>query len=1264
MRDIPNTAASIKGASGLAHRVALLVKFDSGDYCYTSDGWDPGFSSGTTLRQRVSQWGGMNAVLESSNPTAFAQAQFQVTILDPDGELYAKWEDEQFQRREVTLYWAVFTPGEAEPTYQDSVLIMQGVIVPPVAWSEGSRELALEVTDLSVRYETLVGVRATIDDFPAIGEDYEGSIVPLIYGTPDMVRPIYVNGGIEAKLVNPIYGNTASPDPTTDIAVDDAERFPQGVHRLYMVGRELFEAQFDGNYGTTAVRSVDIYTGTTTAASTGSCTLRDAGLLPETDATYPINCFVGFDIIMEMTGTPGVGDAGFLYWLQYTVQQHLSLPAYANQGVGFGDEQAQRVIRFAKAQSTIEWNRPFVVETSIFDDGAGGWDVDGFQLRIGTGVEYTIGTVAKEHMPGDRVFLWHPTATAYDPGTTTWPLQDYLVGMGECTVRQVYVHGYLYKPRTLYLLHATAFIGAPSSVTALAEQWLQTPEASRTEPVDDWIPLRGDLWETDTITIDGQTVTRLRMKCRPTWLVDYVCTTDDIRVDVTGPTDAGGSVIQNPAEVIEDIFARYGGYASTRGLEGLWKIDETSGPVAEDSADDHDGRRTDLVRWHPDAGRIDGAAEFDPSMNYCLQSSHLAIDGAGNPWTHVAITVAAQQIPGLYGTMLDLLTLTGAVGYAQQSFAGGTLPADGDATVSAVFAEDTALDVTLRCRDTTMPADRASAIFRWVGGDLTVLAALVGTPYVENLGGGLWRASIYANAYNAGGTHDIFVGTRGVAGETCYAGDVAWNQSQRALRYYDTAWTVQYPTITIPNDASLQAACAGQYSIAFWLRPEDLTAMHGIMTKKAVDGGIGFEIFYTIVAGDVRLVITTQASSAEGTVPWAPDTWKHVAFVVNNTLVSIYVDGVDVTIDGTMVVTAESTAPLVLGYTYEVTPHLNGWLDDVRLYDRLLSSSEVAALATPQHGTVDILTAQANLTSWYMRFARHEITPLRELIADLAFQSRCRLRWLDENPDILYLGVDGGEADYEFGTNRVLLNSGVTGREEIEQAVSRVIATWVEDGEDKAIMEADASVEDDIGIRERTIECWAYDRQSEPEVLARFYLHMWRRLHNTGGCGLTLDGVAAEPGDVVELDSTLDGLLAFAPTKARLVSVTHEAGTSPDLLPREEVEFKAFRWDGCNNACEGSCETTGCESACEDYWEPDACTYECETECESACELDCQTGGELLCSDHGCEDGAVVGCYWLCQNTVMFDVPCGSCEDACQCTCTNGGVEPEDPYEP
>lgn len=1246
MKTVPATAAEIKSASGVSHRIALRVSFANTEYCYTSDGWDPGFASTVRLRQHVAQWGGCNAVLEAADPAAFAQAMFSVTILDPDSELYALWEDEQFQRREIALYWAIFTPGEAEPSYTDAVLIMRGVIVPPTQWTEGMREMSFEITDLSIQYETLVGVRATIEDFPYIGESYEGKIVPLVYGHPDMVEPVWTNGGIEAKL----YTLIQSSGTGNIVQVDDARRFPQGVSRLYVVGRELMQITFNGNVGNVAVREVDIWSSTTTAASTGSCTLIDTALGALTDVKYPDNCFVGFEILTQVDESPG---AAFIFWTSYSMKQTVSLPTFSFQQAGFDTDQARHVIRMVKSQDKMEWNRPFVVEQSILDDGAGSWDINGVQLQVGTGANYDVGTEIEGHIPGDRVFLWHPTATTYNLGTPPdWPYQDYLIGMGECTVRQVYVHGHVYKPRTIYYAHIQGPF-AMGTLTNMADSWLHSKEAARTEPKDTWVPLRNDLWSVDTITVDGQTVSRLRIICRPTWLIDYICTTDDIRVDISGPSDAGGSVIQNPAEVIEDIFARYGGYASERGLEAYWTLDETGGNVVGDSADAHDGTRTRQVRFRPDAGRIDGCAEFDTNVNYALQSSNLDVA----PWIAVGCGVVADQASGTIGQTLDRVTKTVAASLMRQDFAAGTI-SDGRVTLSAYYREGNGGQPRIYAFQQAPVGVTHDVTFAWVGGNLTVSVETAGVGNVTNLGGGLWRADVRSTTvWDDALASRVYLHVNGGVGDYLYIGDVQLENSPVPTAYQRNYTQVIWPQITIPNDSTLQAACAGQFSVAFWVRSEDPGNVFGIMEKRPTAAGVtGFMIWYSAATPGI-FIRGGGANNAIGRYTF-DSSWHHVAAVFNNTAAAIYVDGVALTMtDAVIDTTIVSTDPLLLGVIDSAgTPiHFNGFLDDVRIYNRLLSSSEISALSTPQRGNLDCSAPQENLTSWLMSFARPEITPLRNLVADLARQSRCRLRWLDENPDLLYLGVDGGEINYDFGTPDMLYGSAVTSREELEQSASRVTAHWIEDGESKAYTEIDSTADDDLGERDRDVDAWAYDRAAEPTVLARFYLHLWRELHNRGTCALTLDGVGLEPGDIIELDTTLDGLLAFAPTKGRLVSVTHEAGGSPDMLPREEIEFKAFRWDGCNSACEGSCETTACEDACESYWEPTGCAFKCETDCEDTCELGCETGGELFCSDHECETGLVMGCYWLCQQDAMVD--CGSCEDNCQCLCETGGCE-------
>jgi parallel beta-helix repeat protein len=82
---------------------------------------------------------------------------------------------------------------------------------------------------------------------------------------------------------------------------------------------------------------------------------------------------------------------------------------------------------------------------------------------------------------------------------------------------------------------------------------------------------------------------------------------DPNRVLLEGETDLADR--QRIANNRIDIGAYEFGDCSS--LAAHWKLDETAGAVARDSAGDSDGELIGWVSWHPEEGRIDGAAGFD-----------------------------------------------------------------------------------------------------------------------------------------------------------------------------------------------------------------------------------------------------------------------------------------------------------------------------------------------------------------------------------------------------------------------------------------------------------------------------------------------------------------------------------------------------------------------------------------------------------------------------------------------------------------------------
>ena len=85
------------------------------------------------------------------------------------------------------------------------------------------------------------------------------------------------------------------------------------------------------------------------------------------------------------------------------------------------------------------------------------------------------------------------------------------------------------------------------------------------------------------------------------------------------------------------------------------------------------------------------------------------------------------------------------------------------------------------------------------------------------------------------------------------------------------------------------------------------------------------------------------------------DSWHHVAASFDDASndVRLYLDGVEVDQFFTGASITPNTSALRIGANWESNKHWEGLLDDVRLYDRVLSAADVAALADSLSGTAD-----------------------------------------------------------------------------------------------------------------------------------------------------------------------------------------------------------------------------------------------------------------------------------------------------------------------
>lgn len=144
---------------------------------------------------------------------------------------------------------------------------------------------------------------------------------------------------------------------------------------------------------------------------------------------------------------------------------------------------------------------------------------------------------------------------------------------------------------------------------------------------------------------------------------------------------------------------------------------------------------------------------------------------------------------------------------------------------------------------------------------------------------------------------------------------------------------------------------AGPFSFSVWVRPTDTPEQQGIIEKWDDGGALGAVNGYFLRLNSLEHVTWSLFGAAgqivsgmSGSPVDTAGAWTHLALVYNGSTVTLYVNGAP---DGSQ---PNSTPPgdgageLHIGADYGINA-FNGNIDDVRIYDRELTLSEVQTLA-------------------------------------------------------------------------------------------------------------------------------------------------------------------------------------------------------------------------------------------------------------------------------------------------------------------------------
>ncbi|MDX2109175.1 MAG: LamG-like jellyroll fold domain-containing protein [Verrucomicrobiota bacterium] len=143
----------------------------------------------------------------------------------------------------------------------------------------------------------------------------------------------------------------------------------------------------------------------------------------------------------------------------------------------------------------------------------------------------------------------------------------------------------------------------------------------------------------------------------------------------------------------------------------------------------------------------------------------------------------------------------------------------------------------------------------------------------------------------------------------------------------------------------------GSFTLALWVKLDasalnSSTAMRLMAKKNTASDNNGYEWYYQPSTKRLRFYGSGSSNYAQATLALAlNDQWHHLLVAVSGTSVAFYLDGTALTVsDPSIDAPAANTQPLTIGRLGSGS-YFKGTVDDVRIYNRLLSATDKQQLA-------------------------------------------------------------------------------------------------------------------------------------------------------------------------------------------------------------------------------------------------------------------------------------------------------------------------------
>jgi len=300
-----------------------------------------------------------------------------------------------------------------------------------------------------------------------------------------------------------------------------------------------------------------------------------------------------------------------------------------------------------------------------------------------------------------------------------------------------------------------------------------------------------------------------------------------------------------------------------------------------------------------------------------------------NTWTHLAASISATGYISLYINGVNQSTLTNP----QQSAPSATTSIIVGGNVTGTF----------------------SAMFKGLVDDVRIYNQVLSAAQIQTIyqsGGNLYGANLVQPSllFSLNGTtNDSIKGVVGVVGGTLGTTQYVTGNYGQAFNFLNTQGSVATDYITATQSAVTFSNTAG-FSASFWVNPTPASTatqywfgifngteiLRGSVTSGASPNGL--QVFFGATGASYPTTRTFIPSLQ----------WSHVAFVINTTTISMYVNGVYQPLSSgayTSTGLSSFTGPIILGTSQAGSNFgLTGYMQDFRMYTTALSAQQIQGI--------------------------------------------------------------------------------------------------------------------------------------------------------------------------------------------------------------------------------------------------------------------------------------------------------------------------------